>query len=54
MSEQQKELESKKVKIEEKLNKAAERRDEVIEQVKLTAAQSAVLKMSPKKTTQEK
>ena len=53
-TEQQKELDSKKTKIEEKLNKAAERRDEVIEQVKLTAAQSAVLKMSPKKTTQEK
>ena len=44
-SEQQKELESKKSKIEDKLSKAAERRDEVIEQVKMTAAQSAALKI---------
>lgn len=53
-SEQKKELDIKKIKIEDKLSKAAERRDEVIEQVKLTAAQSAVLKMSPKKTEQQK
>ena len=43
-TEQQKELETKKSKIEDKLSKAAERRDEVIEQVKMTAAQSAALK----------
>merc|ERR1712110_501570 len=48
-TEQQKELEDKKTKIEDKLSKAAERRDEVITQVKQTAAQSAVLKQSPKK-----
>jgi len=53
-SEQKKEMDNKKTKIEDKLSKAAERRDEVIEKVKLTAAQSAVLKMSPKKTEQEK
>jgi len=42
-----------KTKIEDKLSKAAERRDGVIEQVKQTAAQSAVPKMSPKKSQQE-
>merc|ERR1712110_525160 len=52
-TEQQKELEDKKTKIEDKLSKAAERRDEVITQVKQTAAQSAVLKQSPKKAQQE-
>ena len=47
LSEQQrklKELETKKSNIESRLNKAAERRDEVITQVKLAAAQSASLK----------
>jgi hypothetical protein len=52
-TEQKKEIDEKKTKMEDKLTKAAERRDGVIEQVKQTAAQSAVLKMSPKKTQQE-
>ena len=52
-AEQQKEIDDKKNKIEDKLSKAAERRDGVIEQVKQTAAQSAVLKMSPQKPQQE-
>jgi len=51
--EQQKELDDKKNKIEDKLTKAAERSDEVIEQVKQTAAQSAAPKMSPQKPQQE-
>ena len=44
-----KELKTKKSNIESRLNKAAERRDEVITQVKLTAAQSALLKNQLKK-----
>merc|ERR1711915_93951 len=52
-TEQKKEIDEKKTKMEDKLTKAAERRDGVIEQVKQTAAQSAVLKMSPKKTQQQ-
>jgi hypothetical protein len=40
-------------KIEDKLSVAANRREEVIEKVKLTAATSAAPKMSPKKPVQE-
>ena len=47
-TEQLKEIETKKNKIEDKLSKAAERRDEVIEQVKMTAAQSATPKNQQK------
>jgi len=40
--------------IEEKLSSAANRKEEVIEKIKQTAAQSAVLKMpSPQKPEQE-
>jgi len=52
-SEQQKEIDEKKTKIEDKLSKAADRRDEVMSKKKETAAQSAVMKQSPKKAQQE-
>ena len=53
-TEQQKELDTKKALIEDKLSNAANRKEEVIEKIKQTAAQSAVLKMpSPQKPEQE-
>lgn len=53
-TELQKEIDTMKTKIEDKLSSAANRREEVIEQLKQTAAKSAVLKIpSPQKPEQE-